>query len=349
MDGRHELAAVKLNLNKECITMQHGSGGRAMVQLIEQIFRPAFTNPILAQQNDGASFKVEAGRMVTTTDAHVVHPLFFPGGDIGCLSVHGTINDLAMCGAKPLYLTASFILEEGLPLADLKKIADSMGEAAKAAEVVIVAGDTKVVERGHGDGVFISTTGIGVLPVGVHLSGNQAQVGDVILLSGPIGDHGVAIMAQRNHLDFFTSLQSDTCALHDLVAHMLANSNGIRCLRDPTRGGLATTLNELAQQSQVGMCIDERLIPVRQEVASACELLGLDPLYIANEGKLVAIVAPNEAEACLSAMHQHPLGKQATIIGEVIHDSRQFVHLNTRLGGRRIVDWLAGEQLPRIC
>lgn len=339
----------KLNLKKDCIHMQHGSGGRAMMQLIQQIFMPAFDNPFLAQHNDASAFAVETGRMVTTTDAHVVHPLFFPGGDIGCLSVHGTINDLAMCGAKPLYLTASFILEEGLPLSDLKKIANSMGAAAKEANVAIIAGDTKVVERGHGDGVFISTTGIGSIPNGISLSGNQAQPGDVILLSGPIGDHGIAIMAQRNHLDFFTTLQSDTCALHELVAHMITSSNGLHCLRDPTRGGLATTLNELAHQSKVGICIDEHHIPVREEVASACELLGLDPLYIANEGKLVAIAAPDQADTLLSAMRQHPLGEQAVIIGEVIEDPRCLVQLNTQLGGRRIVDWLAGEQLPRIC
>lgn len=343
------MTAVKLNINKDHIHMQHGSGGRAMMHLIEQIFRPAFNNPLLQQQNDGACFTVDSGTMVTTTDAHVVNPIFFPGGDIGCLSVHGTINDLAMCGAKPLYLTASFILEEGLPLADLKRIAQSMGKAASDANVTIVAGDTKVVERGKGDGVFISTTGIGIVPDGIKLSGNQAKPGDVVLLSGPIGDHGVAIMAQRNHLDFFTTIQSDTCALHGLVAHLLSTSNGLRCLRDPTRGGLATTLNELAQQSKVSFCIDERHIPVREEVASACELLGLDPLYIANEGKLVAIAAPDQADNVLSAMRQHPLGQQARIIGEIIDDSRCLVQLNTQLGGRRIVDWLAGEQLPRIC
>lgn len=341
---------MKLNIKKDCIQMQHGSGGRAMMQLIKQLFSASFDNPLLAQQNDATVFQVEAGQMVTTTDAYVVHPLFFPGGDIGSLSVHGTINDLAMSGAKPLYLTASFILEEGLPLAELKKIVDSMGAAAREVGVAIIAGDTKVVERGHGDGVFISTTGIGIVPEGVRLSGDRAQVGDAIIVSGPIGDHGVAIMAKRNHLDFFTTLQSDSCALHGLVAQMLeVSKKGLRCLRDPTRGGLATTLNEIAQQSQLGISINEQPIPIRQEVASACELLGLDPLYIANEGKLVAIVAPEQAETLLAAMQQHPLAEQAAIIGEVTDDKRCLVQLKTELGGQRIVDWLAGEQLPRIC
>lgn len=342
-------AGPKLNFKQGRVELSHGSGGRAMAQLIDQLFFPAFDNPWLAQKNDQASFSVAEGRMVMTTDAHVVSPLFFPGGDIGCLAVHGTINDLAMSGAKPLYLSASFILEEGFPLADLKKIVASMADAAKSAEVAIVTGDTKVVERGKGDGVFITTTGIGLVPQGINISGHLARPGDRVLLSGYIGDHGISIMSLRNNLQFSTTIHSDTASLHDLIASMIAASPTIRCLRDPTRGGMATTLNEWARQSGVGFIIDETKIPIRTEVASACELLGLDPLYVANEGKLLAIVPPDEAEVVLSAMRMHPLGLKAEIIGEVIEDPRHFVQLKTKFGGMRMMDWLAGEQLPRIC
>ncbi|WP_407656307.1 hydrogenase expression/formation protein HypE [Legionella qingyii] len=344
-----KVKAPKLNFKEGVINLTHGSGGRAMAQLIEQMFLAAFDNHWLAERNDQACFSVSAGRMVMTTDAHVISPLFFPGGNIGSLSVHGTVNDIVMSGAKPLYLSASFILEEGFPLADLQKIVNSMAAAAQQAHIPIITGDTKVVERGKGDGVFITTTGIGVVPEGIHISGNRAKPGDRVLVSGHIGDHGVAIMAHRNNLQFQTTIQSDTASLHDLVAHMIAVVPDIHCLRDPTRGGLATTLNEFALQSNVGFIIEESKIPIRTEVASACELLGLDALYVANEGKLVAICAPDDANNLLAAMRAHPLGVHTKIIGEVIEDPRHFVQLKTKFGGMRIVDWLAGEQLPRIC
>ncbi|MFA7243374.1 MAG: hydrogenase expression/formation protein HypE [Sulfuricellaceae bacterium] len=338
-----------LDLENGRVDMTHGSGGRAMAQLIEELFIAAFDNEFLRQHNDQACFAVPPGRMVMATDAHVVSPLFFPGGDIGCLSVHGTVNDVAMSGAVPLHLAASFILEEGFPLADLARIVASMAHAARAANVAIVTGDTKVVEQGSADGVFITTTGIGVVPEGVHISGERARPGDAIIVSGHIGDHGVAIMSLRENLRFETAIQSDTAALHGLVADMVAAVADIHCLRDPTRGGLATTLNEIAGQSGVGMMLFESAIPVRGEVRAACEFLGLDPLYVANEGKLVAICRQADAAPLIAAMRAHPLGKDAAIIGEVIADDHHFVQMETAFGGRRIVDWLTGEQLPRIC
>ncbi len=331
------------------VDLSHGSGGRAMAQLIGELFLPEFDNPFLREGNDGARLPAEPGRLVMASDAHVVSPLFFPGGDIGCLAVHGTLNDLAVMGAQPRWLAASFILEEGLPLATLQQIARSMGQAARAAGVAIVTGDTKVVERGKGDGVFITTTGLGFLPEGVEISGDRARPGDRILLSGTLGDHGMAIMAQRESLGFASAIQSDTAALHGLIAALLQSGAEVRVMRDPTRGGLATTLNEIAGQSGVGMMLQESAIPVRPAVASACEFLGLDPLYVANEGKLVAIVAPEDAERALAAMQAHPLGRDAAVIGTVQADPHQFVQMTTRLGGRRMVDWLSGEQLPRIC
>ena len=331
------------------IDMGHGAGGRASAQLIEELFVAAFDNEWLRRGNDQASFTVPAGRMVMSTDGHVVSPLFFPGGDIGCLSVHGTINDVAMSGAKPLYLAASFILEEGLALSELKRIVDSMAQAAHDAGVPIVTGDTKVVERGKGDGVFISTTGVGMIAAGIDIDGANARPGDAILVSGHIGSHGVAIMSQRESLAFETEILSDTAALHGLVAHMLAAVPGVRVLRDPTRGGLATTLNEIARQSGVGMLLEEAAIPVLPQVDAACEFLGLDPLYVANEGKLVAICAEQDAATLLAAMRSHPLGAAAARIGAVIEDEHGFVQMKTRFGGRRVVDWLSGEQLPRIC
>ncbi len=342
-------AGPKLNMKQGTIDLTHGSGGRAMAQLIDQLFLVAFDNQWLNQKNDQACFAVEAGRMVMTTDSYVVSPLFFPGGDIGSLSVHGTINDIAMSGAKPLYLSASFILEEGFSLRDLKTIVTSMANAAKLANVAIVTGDTKVVERGKGDGIYITTTGVGVVPAGIHISGDKAKPGDNVIVSGLMGCHGVAIMSHRNHLQFQTDIQSDAASLHDLVACMIKAAPHLHCLRDPTRGGLATTLNEFARQSGVGFMIDERQIPVQREVASACELLGLDVLYVANEGKCVAICAPEDTERLLAAMRSHPLGRDAAVIGEVIEDPRHFVQLRTALGGVRMVDWLVGEQLPRIC
>lgn len=341
-----------LNLRDGRVDMGHGAGGRASAQLIEELFLKAFDNPWLRTGNDGAVFApllAPGEKMVMATDAHVVSPLFFPGGDIGSLAVHGTLNDVAMAGARPLYLSASFILEEGFALADLKRIAESMGAASRAAGVPIITGDTKVVERGKGDGVFISTTGIGVVPAGVDTGGHRARPGDVILLSGSIGEHGVAIMSKRESLEFDTEIHSDSAALHGLVAQMLEVVPGIRVLRDPTRGGLATTLNEIAGQSSVGMLLDEAAIPVLPQVDAACELLGLDPLYIANEGKLVAICAEDDARSLLEVMRQHPLGRDAVQIGSVQEDAHGFVQMRTRFGGRRIVDWLSGEQLPRIC
>ena len=339
-----------LDIRRGRIDLSHGAGGRATAQLIDEIFRPAFANPYLGQGNDQAAFDLPAGRMVMSTDGYVISPLFFPGGDIGSLAVHGTINDLAMAGARPLHLAASYILEEGFPLADLQRIAQSMGRAAQEAGVAIVTGDTKVVERGKADGVFIATTGIGMVPPGLVLSGDRAQPGDQVILSGSIGDHGVAVMSKRSNLGFETEILSDSAALHDLVAVMVqAAGPSIRLLRDPTRGGLAATLNEIAQQSGVGFLIEEAAIPVRDEVAAACELLGLDPLTVANEGKLVAIVAPEATADLMTAMRAHRLGADAARIGAVTQDDQRFVQMKTAFGGGRIVDWLAGEQLPRIC
>lgn len=340
---------VRLDLKNGTVDMSHGSGGRAMAQLIAEVFQKHLDNELLAQGNDQALFMPPAGRLVMSTDGHVISPLFFPGGDIGCLSVHGTINDVAMAGARPLYLAAGFILEEGFPLNDLVRIVESMAHAANEAGVPIVTGDTKVVERGKGDGIFITTTGIGVVPDGITISGDQARPGDAILVSGSMGDHGVAILSKRENLGFGTEIQSDTAALHDLVATMIEVVPDIHCLRDPTRGGLATTLNELAYQSGVGMQIREHAIPVRADVSAACELLGLDPLYVANEGKLVAICPTEHAETLLAMMRAHPKGASSAIIGEVVEDALHFVQMETSFGGSRIVDWLAGEQLPRIC
>ena len=320
-----------------------------MAQLIEELFEAHFDNPWLARRNDQACFEVPAGRMVMTTDGFVISPLFFPGGDIGSLAVHGTINDVAMAGARPLYLACGMILEEGFPLADLAAVVQSMAAAAKAAGVPIVTGDTKVVERGKGDGVFITTTGVGVVPPGVEIAADRARPGDAVLLSGGIGDHGTAVLSRRESLTFETELRSDSAPLHGLVAAMVEAVPDIHVMRDPTRGGLAALLNEIARESRVGIIIREQAIPIATAVRGACELLGLDPLYVANEGKLVAFCAAADAEPLLSAMREHPLGREAAIIGEVIEDADQFVQMQTAFGGDRIIDWLAGEQLPRIC
>ena len=339
-----------LDLKTGQIDMAHGSGGRAMAQLIEELFAKHLGNEYLAQGDDGALLPHPGeGRLVMATDSHVVSPLFFPGGDIGCLSVHGTINDVAVMGAEPLYLSAGFILEEGFKLADLARIVQSMAAAAREAGVPIVTGDTKVVERGKGDGVFITTTGVGVVRPGNELSGRNALPGDAILVSGTLGDHGMAIMAERESLGFESPIVSDTAALHGLIAAMRASGAEIHVLRDPTRGGLATTLNEIARQSGVGMMLQEKNLPVTPEVEAACEFLGLDPLYVANEGKLVAICAAADAEKLLAVMRAHPLGGAAAMIGTVHEDAHHFVQMTTGFGGRRIVDWLSGEQLPRIC
>ncbi len=341
----------RLDLKHGRVEMAHGAGGRAMAQLIRELFTGALDNPYLARGDDGAVLPAPAAgeRLVISTDAHVVSPLFFPGGDIGSLAVHGTINDIAVMGARPLYLSAAFILEEGLPLQDLARIVGSMAEASRRAGVPVVTGDTKVVEQGKGDGVFITTTGVGALPAGRDLGGALARPGDAVVLSGSVGDHGMAIMAQRESLGFEAEIVSDSAALHELVEWMLAAAPGLRVLRDPTRGGLATTLNEIAHQSGVGIAIEETAIPVNKPVAAACELLGLDPLYVANEGKLVSVCPPDQVEALLVAMRKHPLGARAARIGSVTEDSNHFVHCLTAFGGRRMVDWLAGDQLPRIC
>ncbi len=339
----------RLDTRHGCVDMTHGSGGRAMAQLIEELFRKHLDNELLGQGNDQALFPVSAGRMVMSTDGHVISPLFFPGGDIGSLAVHGTINDVAMSGAKPLYLSAAFILEEGFPLADLDRIVISMATAASAAGVLVVTGDTKVVERGKGDGIFITTTGVGVVPEGIHISGDRARPGDAILVSGTMGDHGIAIMSSRENLQFEPRIKSDSAALHTLVAEMVNAVPDIHCLRDPTRGGLATTLNELAHQSGVGMRLNETDIPIDPAVTAACELLGLDPLYVANEGKLICICTAEDADRLLAVMQAHPQGRHAARIGEVVEDAHGFVQMETSFGGHRVIDWLAGEQLPRIC
>ena len=336
---------------RDRIVLGHGSGGRLSAELLRDIFLPLFANPVLDRMDDQAVVEIGGARIAFTTDSFVVQPLIFPGGDIGSLAVHGTVNDLAMGGARPLFLSAGFILEEGFPTDTLRQIAASMAQAARAAGVAIVTGDTKVVERGKGDGLFINTTGIGVVPEGVRLSASQARPGDRVILSGAIGDHGIAILARREGLEFETEILSDSAPLHKLVAAMLDASpaNAIRCLRDPTRGGVSSTLNEIAGQSGVSIEINETSIPIREEVRGACELLGLDPLYVANEGKLVAIVASEAAGAIVAAMRRDPRGAEATIIGTVGSESAGLVTMKTAFGSTRIVDMLAGEQLPRIC
>jgi hydrogenase expression/formation protein HypE len=331
------------------IVLGHGSGGRLTADLVSRVFLPAFGNDVLAALEDQATVPVESARIAFTTDAFVVQPIFFPGGDIGRLAVHGTVNDLAVGGAEPRFLAAAFILEEGLAMADLTRVVASMRQACVEAGVTLVTGDTKVVDRGKGDQIFITTTGIGIAPAGRVLSIAAARPGDRVLVSGTIGDHGIAIMSVRAGLEFETALESDSACLTDLVRVLLEASSQVRCMRDPTRGGLASALNELATASAVGVAIDERAIPIRREVASACEVLGLDPLYVASEGKLVAVVAPDDAERALTAMRKHPLGAHAAIIGEVVTEHPSMVTQRSRIGGERIVTMLAGEQLPRIC
>jgi hydrogenase expression/formation protein HypE len=334
---------------KDTVLLGHGSGGKLSAELVRDIFLPAFQNPALSRLDDQAIVSVNGSRIAMTTDSFVVKPLFFPGGDIGSLAVHGTINDLAMGGAQPLFLSAAFIIEEGLSMEVLRRVVTSLQQAADAAGVHVVTGDTKVVEKGRGDGLFINTTGIGLVPQDLQLSANRARPGDKVILSGYIGDHGIAILAQREGLEFESTIESDSAALHTLVAEMLKASRNIRCMRDPTRGGLSSTLNEIAAQSHIGIELDESTIPVREEVRGACEMLGLDPLYVANEGKLVAIMDPGAADDVLNAMRHHPLGDQARIIGVVTEKDPGLVTMRTALGTTRIVDMLAGDQLPRIC
>jgi len=330
------------------ILLAHGSGGKLTHELVEKTFLQAFANPILAKLDDSAVFNL-SGKLAFTTDSYVVNPIFFPGGDIGKLAVCGTVNDLAMSGAKPLYLSLSFILEEGLPQDELTRIVDSIQKAAEEAGVEIVTGDTKVVHRGSADKLFINTAGVGLVPEGVNISGSNAKPGDKVILNGPIGDHGIAVLSQREGLSFSTRLKSDCAPLAGLVADMLAASPNIHCLRDPTRGGLATALNELARGSRVGIRIEEEKIPIREEVLAACEMLGFDPLYVANEGKLVAIVPAEDAEKVLKAMQGNRYGREATIIGEVREENPGRVIMRTRLGASRIIDMLTGDLLPRIC
>jgi hydrogenase expression/formation protein HypE len=341
--------ARTLDLARGRVDLSHGGGGRAMAQLIDEVFRAAFDDPILARGDDQAQIDVGAGRLAFTTDSYVISPLFFPGGNIGSLAVHGTVNDLAMAGAVPKWMSSAFIIEEGFPLADLARIARAMADAAREAGVAIVTGDTKVVERGKGDGVFINTSGIGVVPPGVDIHGRRARPGDAVLVSGTIGDHGVAILSHRQGLSFETSIVSDSAPLAGLVQAMVAVAPDLHVLRDPTRGGVAATLNEIAQQSAVGVRLVEGALPIREAVRGACELLGLDPLNVANEGKLLAICAADDADRVLAAMRVHPLGRDAARIGEVVEDPNHFVSMDTVFGGRRMVDWLVGEQLPRIC
>jgi len=333
---------------KDKILLAHGSGGKLAHELVEKSFLKALANPLLAKLDDSAVFDF-SGRLAFTTDSYVVSPIFFPGGDIGKLAVYGTVNDLAMSGAKPLYLSLSFIIEEGLPQSELSQVVDSVQKAAQEAGVEIVTGDTKVVHRGSADKLFINTAGVGIIPEGVDISGSNARPGDKVILSGTIGDHGIAVLSQREGLSFSTRLESDCAPLGSLVAEMLAASPNIHCLRDPTRGGLATSLNELAKQSKVGIKIEEERIPVREEVLGACEMLGFDPLYVANEGKLVAIVLPEDADKVLKAMRENHYGKDATIIGEVRAEHPGRVVMKTCLGASRIIDMLVGDLLPRIC
>jgi len=332
------------------VLLAHGGGGRLMQTLIENMILPAFENPALEALHDGAVLEVNGTRLAFSTDSFVVSPLFFPGGDIGSLAVHGTVNDLAMCGAQPLGLSVSFILEEGLPMEELWRVVQSVQRAAQGVGVPIVTGDTKVVDRGKGDGMFINTTGVGLVPPGVHISPQRAHPGDVVLINGAIAVHGIAILSVREGLEFETALESDTAPLHDLVARVLdVAGEQVHVLRDPTRGGVASALNEIAAKAGVGIRLEEAHIPIWEEVRGACEILGLDPLYVANEGKCLAIVAREAAEQVLAAMQEHPLGREAAIIGEVVEDHPGKVFLRSRVGGLRVVDMLSGEQLPRIC
>jgi len=347
----NDLFTCPLPISKhDRVQLGHGSGGQMTNSLIRQIFLKTFNHPALLAMDDFALLDVPAGRLSVSTDSFVVDPIFFPGGDIGELAVHGTINDVAMSGARPLYLSAAFILEEGFPLKDLERVVVSMGRAAAAAGVPIVTGDTKVVNKGKGDKIFINTTGIGVLEKGMAASASRLAAADKIILNGPIADHGMAILSKREGLEFELPIESDTAALHTLIADVVsAGGDQVHAMRDATRGGLGAVCNELAESSAVGIMLQESAIPVRAPVAAACEIMGLDPLFVANEGKMVVVVAAEKAEVVLRAMRNHPLGQQAVIIGEVIAESPGLVQMRTSIGGKRIVDPPVGEQLPRIC
>jgi hydrogenase expression/formation protein HypE len=331
------------------ITLDHGSGGRASHELVKNVFLPEFKNVLLEGLEDSTVFEIGGQQFAFSTDSYVVDPIFFPGGDIGCLAVNGTVNDVAMRGAVPLFLSTGFIIEEGFPVEDLGRIIASMKRAAEEAGVQIIAGDTKVVNRGGVDKIFINTAGIGVINKDVDISGKKAQAGDIVLASGTMGDHGVTILSKRSGLSFEAPIESDSAPLNGLVADMLSVSDQIHTMRDPTRGGLATSLNEIALQSNVGIEVFEDQLPLRDSVLGACEILGLDPLYIANEGKLIAIVSPEDSDKVLECMKAHPYGKEAAVIGQVVADNPGRVFMKTGVGGTRILDMLAGEQLPRIC
>ena len=331
------------------IILDHGSGGKISHRLTTDMLLPVFDNPILTQLNDGAIFELEGKRLAFSTDSYTVDPIFFPGGNIGDLAINGTVNDVAMCGGDPLYLSVGLIIEEGFSMADLEKIIGEMGRAAKTAGVTVVTGDTKVVPKGAVDKIFINTSGIGIIPPNVDIASHHAKPGDNIILSGTIADHGITIMTRREGLSFESGLTSDTAPLNHMVKQMLAAGSEIRVLRDPTRGGVGTALNEIAEQSKTGIKIYEDKIPLRKEVAAACELLGFDPLYLANEGKLLAFVSAEDTPAVLAAIKANPYGIDAAVIGEVVEDHIGKVIIETRIGGLRIVDMLAGEQLPRIC
>jgi hydrogenase expression/formation protein HypE len=334
---------------ENAIQLDHGSGGRESHNLVANVFLPEFRNALLESLEDSAVFEIGAHKLAFSTDSYVVDPIFFPGGDIGSLAVHGTVNDVSMRGAEPLYLSVGYIIEEGFPMADLERIIKSMKEAAETAGVQIIAGDTKVVNRGAADKIFINTAGVGIIKSEADISGKNAQVGDAVLVSGTMGDHGVTILSMREGLSFESPIQSDSAPLNGLAAEMMAVSNQIHTMRDPTRGGLSTTLNEIALQSNVGIELVEEQIPIREGVEGACELLGLDPLYLANEGKLIAFVAQQDAEKVLECMKANPYGVDAAVIGTVVSDNPGRVFMKTTVGGTRIIDMLAGEQLPRIC
>jgi hydrogenase expression/formation protein HypE len=331
------------------ILLDHGSGGKISQSLTADLLLPIFDNPILADLHDGAIFRIDATRLAFSTDTYTVDPIFFPGGCIGDLAINGTVNDVTMCGATPLYLSVGLIIEEGFLMADLEAIVRNMGAAAEKAGVTVVTGDTKVVPRGAADKIFINTSGIGLIPEGVRVGSTQARQGDQIILSGTIADHGITILTQREGLAFESTVTSDSAPLNHMVAQMLDVSHQIHVLRDPTRGGVGTALNEIAQKSHVGICIAEEKIPLKPEVTGVCELLGFDPIYLANEGKLLAFVGADDAQAVLQAVRSNPYGKDAAIIGEVVAEHIGQVVMETRIGGSRIVDMLTGEQLPRIC
>lgn len=335
--------------NYPTIVMGHGSGGKMMADLIQHMFAPAFENDLLNQMGDSTVFNVNGTRLAFTTDSFVVSPLFFPGGDIGELAVNGTVNDLAMSGAHPMFLSSGFILEEGLAMESLGRIVESAANACREAGVQLITGDTKVVNKGHGDGLYINTTGIGLVPENVNISPKNAQPGDAVIVSGTMGDHGIAIMSVREGLQFESEIRSDTAPLNGLAESMLNITKDIHCLRDATRGGLSAVLNELASASKVGIEFEEKKVPVKAEVNAACEMLGLDPFYIANEGKLVAIIPEKYADAALEVMHAHPFGMNAVRIGAVVANHPGMVVTKTSIGGSRVVDLPAGELLPRIC